>query len=407
MSEAQGGNGRIRPKFFLESESTEATKPVASPTQEHLVNKPVVPDVTQTQPPSEEVGVIKNNEVIESVAQPVQSAVTPSTENEYYSKYMYLVGEGFISAYEVVSTADGEVPIKDYLTSDETLRVIVDAAKTQKLEEDSQSKIDISSLDEIRQNIIKVIVAGGDLNEAAAHYQNSETLLRGIDISTNEGKVEAIVLFYRGKGNDDDEIKFILDGLIAKGKVDEAAQRCYDALHKEESEKIAREAEKTEKAKKDAELQFKKLRTDIRNKLRNLNIAEGKSRTLIDKYITYTPKGDYVIDDIYFDKFNRPEELAELLLFFDNKEEYIRSMTANVVNEVKLQMAQKASQSGERSSGSMANTLNIVKPESRKPVTSEQTTQPVTPQQPPVQQPVLPKGGTRLFIPSEIPSKES
>jgi len=303
---------------------------------------------------------------IEAGTQSVESAKTlPSTNEEsisYYNTYMYLVSIGKLPKYEAVTIGEEQVPIEEYLTSREALDALLKTVETEERAEKDTNSVDLSILSPVMRAVIETMVNGGDVKAALRAYDVANDTMAQIDLSTEEGLQLAVVAYYRSKGLQDDAIVAMIKGYMAEGKLESEGRICYEKLNAENEQTIIAKQQAAIKAKNDEVERLKQVKAEMRNKLRDSGMSESKARVVVEKYLAPLPnqQAGFYIDSIYAQRLDDPEYGADLILFLDNKEEYIKTKSAELVNKTKLDVV-KGVVAGTEGGGRSLN-LTMAKP---------------------------------------------
>lgn len=280
--------------------------------------------------------------------------------NPYYEKYMEQVSLGILPLHESVTTDEGEILVSDYLTDDESYKLFISECKKELESGLLTGKVDVTGLDQFYVDIIETISKGGDIKEVFKLYQLNQDVVKTINIDTPEGQSAAIVAYYRIIGTPDKAIQAMLQGYHAAGTLTEEAHECYEKLIEHQNKAAEEQKKKADDAAKEAQAKYKKLKADTRATLRERGIPESKAKLLTDKYLAIGQSGNYVIDDACYSRMSDANELSELILFIDNKEEYIKQYASKLINDEKLNIA-KSIQQGQVALGSKTGGLTLSK----------------------------------------------
>lgn len=323
---------------------------------------------------------IENEKELDSKVQP----------NRYFERYLEDVKYGYLPLFETLEVGDEEISVSDFIVDEKTYLQFVDSCKAHTAEmEKNKQIVDVSHLDEITKSVVDTIISGGDLAATISKFVQKKTVESEIDISTPQGQATMIQTYYQGKGLTEDAIKAMIIGFHNDNKLEEKAKECQENLLNERKNELKESALQAQKAKENEALKYKKLKTDLRVELRNRGVSESKSRTLVDKYLEINKNNGYVIDEVYMSLFDNPVDLSYLLLFMDNRDEFIKMFASQEVNKAKLTLADKVVKGG--MIGANGITLNS------KP--SNAQSQELPKPKPTPQAEVKPTGGTVVRIP--------
>lgn len=347
------------------------------------VKKPEDTVPTASEPPEQEVPTVESTTPEPKKESKVESSISKpenTSTNKYYELYQYLVSIGEIPEYETVTLEEGEVPIEEYMVTKEAFDTLYKAAKETKKEKELEGKIDIQELPPIYKDIIETIVAGGDVNAALQAYSVANDVVTQIDLSTEEGLQMAVVAYYRRKGIPDNAIIAMIKGYIAEGRLESEGRECYEKLNKENEEQAEAQRQAAVQQKQEYESKLKKTKSDMRNVLRESGLSDSKARVLVEKYMAVSQSG-FFADTVYAQRLDDPTYGAELIFFLDNKDEYIKAKSAELINQSKLDVV-KGVISGTENGGTKSIKLGMAKAQNyRTPAPDHQQSTPQQPQQ--------------------------
>jgi hypothetical protein len=264
-----------------------------------------------------------------------ESSESPASKSHKdFIKRMVEIGEW--EEFDSIELEDGsEVSIEEVEIDDEMFASIVASKNEEKKEKLLTNKVDVEGVSDFTRKLIEIEKSGGNVKQALQMYEKVTDPLSQMDLSTEEGAVQAIQMLNYLKGGDEETtealiMKYQKDGnLLTKGseafdKISEYQEKYYDDLQKQ-AETVKAEREK----------KIKEYRTNLKEvATKELKLSETKVRTIVEAATKADENGSYKIDRVYSEKRGNPTEAAELALFLLDKEAYLeQKLKEKMTNE--------------------------------------------------------------------------
>lgn len=206
---------------------------------------------------------------------------------------------------------------------EETFLNLVQAQDAEKNKELESKFINKEDLDEISLKIIEISKNGGDIKEVLKAKETYIDNLNTYDLDNEFHQEQLVRQKYKLQNPNFSEKQ--IDTLVKVHKddldLDTVAKEFADDLKKSYHMMLDKEKEKATSLKLQQEEERKVLRKDLKSSLLELGISDGAARPLIDAVTKQTENG-FLIDQQFQDMKKDPKELAEFLLWKNDRESY-------------------------------------------------------------------------------------
>ena len=263
------------------------------------------------------------------------STSNPDVDNQFNSSDLYLAQ---IEFYKTQGVLPEDFELEDGVElNEETFGEVLELgianvklAVEQEVREEYVAKLG--------DNLISFLENGGDY-ESFASLLKENVEINKLDITTEKGQKEIVRKYYENLGWSDTRIDKTIDRLLNDDDLQEEALNFKSALDEEHQKKelqLVKEQEKIHK--KQIELENKQ-KQDFYNTLSETGLTKQESLTYLD--FVYEPK--YTLGNNTKETFTAkevklmqiekdPKELAELVMFLNNKQEYLKRKAIELNN---------------------------------------------------------------------------
>ena len=259
------------------------------------------------------------------------------TSDAYREAIVSIFGEGQTFIQENADGEDVEVSINDMELTPQTIKELIESKINDEKEKASEGKISMEGVSDLTRDLIEIEKNGGQIGELLQYKQAYTDPLDRLDLSTENGQMQAVELYLRGRQEKDDEIEMRIEIYKKKGILEEKAKEFETEIRgsiKAHATKVKEEAEET--AKKRHEL-FKEYKKDLNEELvAKYEMKDSERKRIVDLATKRGEDGEYEIDNLYKASRSNPEEVALLALFFSNREEFIRHLSSKAINNQRL-----------------------------------------------------------------------
>jgi hypothetical protein len=246
------------------------------------------------------------------------------------------------SVVQTVDDQDVETPIDDIDITEEVFTDLIQAYIAEETERSSKDKVSTKGLSDLTKKIIEIESHGGNPTSVLQYQQAYVDPLDQLDLDSTEGQRGVVALFMQANGKDQEDIAARLrlyeeQGSLAEKAVEfEAKMRQAVADHAEKQVQLAVEQEK---AYKESLKTYKKTFKESLDTKFQLN--DTVKNRLVD-FATKPGEGNRFNFDVQLMEARKnPELAAELALWLEDREEYIRQISNAAVTKTLTSTAQK------------------------------------------------------------------
>lgn len=272
---------------------------------------------------------------------------TAPTENKYALKVKEYIEEGFFQDADItIKNEAGEdviIALSELtdLTAEE-FKAIKEEQKRLKEEEFGEKYVSTEGLDERTKKMIELKKAGGDLTpllEQEIEYRNA---FEGIDLE-QEYQQEALVRQkLQNQGLHPKVIEAQIEAMKEDLTLDVEAKQIkadYDAWFDAQIEAKRQEQLNRITAEKEQQKEFRK---SLNSAVKELGIkSESVAKVILDNSTKLNESGLTNTDILYFNSKEDPKLHAELSLFLNNRDEFLKFIGQKVENKVKVDVARR------------------------------------------------------------------
>lgn len=278
--------------------------------------------------------IILNTETTEETEENVEVV-----ESEDSKRFKALLKKTFGDLGVIEQEVDGEVVefnLDDIEMDEETFESIISQKIEQEREQAQAGKISVEGISDITKAMIEVDQKGGDLANLLNVKQNFYDPISSIDMSTDEGKMQMVALRLSAKGLSQEDISIQLEGIKAKGVLDESADRAEEELKTLINQALDNEKAKAAEQAKAVEEERKAYKSNLKQSLSSFELKDSVKNKIVDLATKVDNKGRYEIDNLYGSAMQDPEKAAKLTLFLLDEKEFIEQVTSKKVIQEKL-----------------------------------------------------------------------
>lgn len=246
------------------------------------------------------------------------------------------------SVVQTVDDQDVETPIDDIDITEEVFTDLIQAYIAEETERSSKDKVSTKGLSDLTKKIIEIESHGGNPTSVLQYQQAYVDPLDQLDLDSTEGQRGVVALFMQANGKDQEDIAARLrlyeeQGSLAEKAVEfEAKMRQAVADHAEKQVQLAVEQEK---AYKESLKTYKKTFKESLDTKFQLN--DTVKNRLVD-FATKPGEGNRFNFDVQLMEARKnPELAAELALWLEDREEYVRQISNAAVTKTLTSTAQK------------------------------------------------------------------
>jgi len=233
-----------------------------------------------------------------------------------------------------------EVNISDLDITQELFEEIV-GSKLQAIEDTYKDRISTDHVSDFTQRLIDIEKNGGDVKQALDLYEDYQDPLEQLDMSTEAGQAQAVIMKLRAKGTPDDEISDLLDVYVNKGVLEEkgvAAKEDLDEAVQTKLQMIEQQAIDKKAQHKQALKQYK---TEFKETLQTFNVKDSVRVKIVNAATKTDDKGAYELDKAYNAIRKDPAKAAELAFYLLDRGEFVKLVSEEAVTQQKKTTVKK------------------------------------------------------------------
>lgn len=312
---------------------------------DHFNLKKSKEEVDKTEPKTEEEESPKATETKEpkeSKEEKYYNFSEETQESEVYKKTLKSMFGNSIThlVQEDEEGNEQEIPIEDVVITEEIFQDIVDSKFSEIKEEASKDKISTKGVSDFTKKLVEIDRNGGDIKELLKVKEDFSDPLENIDITTEEGQIQAIYLRMLAGGQDEDTIRRLIESYRSEGSLEEIGLKAQEELRAaidQQLEKARQEAEDNKKLRKEKVKEYKK---DLKE---NLKKEFELNDNIVNKVVTLATKEDehgrFEMDRLYYAVRENPEQAHALALWLLDRGLYDKQITNPVLQKDKLERA--------------------------------------------------------------------
>jgi len=220
---------------------------------------------------------------------------------------------------------------------EETFLSIAEAQEEEKNNELEQKYINKDELDDISLKIIDISKNGGNINEVLKAKETYIDNLNTYDLDNEQHQEALVQQMYKLKNPElsDKQISNLIDTDKEELVLDEKAKSFADNLKQSYNTMLEKEKEKAVQAKEQKQQDLKALRKDLKESIKEFGITESSAiNPLLDTATKETEEG-LPLDKQFEDLKKNPKELAEFLIWKNNREDYKKVISEKETSKTK------------------------------------------------------------------------
>lgn len=224
-----------------------------------------------------------------------------------------------------IETEDGEVTLSEIEDLDEqTFLEIVQAQDAQRNEEIDQKFINKEDLDDISLKIIEISKNGGDIKDVLKAKETYIDNLNTYDLDNEQHQELLVRQKYKLKNSEltDKQVDALINTHKEDLDLDTVASEFAGDLKASYHKMLDGRKQEAAQLKQKEQEERKGLRKSLKETLSGYGLKDHALRPLIDSVTKEGDDGKLLIDNQFTELKKNPEELAEFLLWKNNREDY-------------------------------------------------------------------------------------
>lgn len=267
--------------------------------------------------------------------------VVPVNTGNYKDFLIKLMDSGAIDKIDSFQVGEEEVPLDDMDIDEELFNTIIKEEKQALIDHYKNTTINKEGLSDLTKQLIEVDLAGGDVKEFMETYDSLQAPLNNIDMTTLDGKVSACYMYLEASGVDESLIPDIIESYATKGLLETKSEEAYSVLKSEFDKTILAQKQHALDLQAKEEEAHKEFTRNLNEVLKE-SIQSDTYRRKIVNTVTHKYEGNKIGLDLIIEEMKgNPLEIADLVQFVFNKEEYLKKNAAKHVEAVNKDIIKK------------------------------------------------------------------
>lgn len=239
--------------------------------------------------------------------------------------------------------ADGkevEVAIADLEMDQEMYNDILVNRLTQVEEEAKKDKIDKSKVSDFAQRLLDIDQNGGDIADLIKTKVNTIDPLDALDLEKPEDQKKAIFMRLKaGEQHSELDIKRLIKAYEEEGILQATAVTSDAELRTAVEGQTKRAELKADDDKKTKAGLMKRYKTDLRKNMDQFELKDSIKDKIVRAATKLGKKGQFEIDDLYFNMKGEPKKMAQMALFMLDEEEFFKQATKDSKKDAQVSTA--------------------------------------------------------------------
>ena len=298
----------------------------------------------------EESGEKKEETKVEAEAESNEVIDLDKTENkeelensEFYKRSLKAMFGDTIShlVEEDEQGNEVEIALEDALITENYYNQIVQSKLEDIKAEASKDKISTKGVSDFARDLVEIDRNNGDISELLKAKETYSDPLDNLDLTTEQGQVQAVYLRMMAGGQDEDTTRRLINSYKAEGILEEKALAAEVELKEAIKQQVEKAKEVAQTQADERRTLLKDYKKDIKTSLERYQLNDGMKNKVVLLATKEDETGRFELDKVYYQHRENPQDAADLALFLLDKEEFIKQVTNSAVEATKLTTAKK------------------------------------------------------------------
>lgn len=277
--------------------------------------------------------------------------VVPKEDNikgnsDYKSIAKALMDSGVWESADTFETPDGEVSFEDLNIDRDTFLQLLKYNQNKAVSDVANNSVSVEGMSEFTKSLINIEKNGGNVAQALQAYQSIKEPLNSIDIESQQGQIDVVMLRLQQNGIVGEDAKDLIESYINKGVLESKAYEFKKQLDDAFDNYIKQQEQKAIDEEKAYRESLKNYKINLKSSLKTFkefNLSDSYIKKLVDVATTELADGKFEFDTMLDVMRSNPEDAAELLLFVSDKEAYLQAKTKELLNKQNVDTLKKIS----------------------------------------------------------------
>lgn len=277
--------------------------------------------------------------------------IVPKEDNvkgnsDYKSITKALMDSGVWESADTFETPDGEVSFDELDIDRDTFLQLLKYNQNKAVSDVANNSVSVDGMSEFTKSLINIEKNGGNVTQALQAYQSIKEPLNSIDIESQQGQIDVVMLRLQQNGIVGEDAKDLIESYINKGVLESKAYEFKKQLDDAFDNYIKQQEQKAIDEEKAYRESLKNYKINLKSSLKTFkefNLSDNHIKKLVDVATTELPNGKFEFDTMLDVMRSNPEDAAELLLFVSDKEAYLQAKTKELLNKQNVDTLKKIS----------------------------------------------------------------
>jgi len=336
--------GEDKKDDFFELDTAKANELEAARLKEEEESKVVDLESTEEDKKKKEEKASKGEfELTQSTSNEDKTDTEDFDKSEFYKRSLKTMFGDTISHIieEDEQGNEKEVLLQDTLVTEEFYNQIVKSKLDDIKEEASKDKISTKGISDFARDLVEIDRNNGDISELLRAKEAYSDPLDNLDLTTEQGQVQAVYLRMMAGGQDEDTTRRLITSYKAEGILEEKALEAETELKAAIQKQVENAKEAAQKQADERRSLLKDYKKDIKESLDRYQLNDNIKNKVVLLATKEDDNGRFELDKVYYQHRENPKDAADLAFFLLDKEEFIKHVTNKAVEETKLNTSKK------------------------------------------------------------------
>lgn len=215
-------------------------------------------------------------------------------------------------------------------------------SKIEEIKEEAQKdKISLKGVSSFARDLVEIDRNGGDASELLRAKEAYSDPLDNLDLTTEQGQVQAVYLRMMAGGQDEDTTRRLINSYKSEGILEEKANSAEAELRQALQAQVENAKQASKQKAEERKSLMKEYKKDIKEELSRYQLNDTFKNKVVALATKEDENGRFELDQVYYKHRENPKDAADLALFLLDKQEYINQVTNEATEKTKLNSARK------------------------------------------------------------------
>ena len=234
-----------------------------------------------------------------------------------------------------------EINIDEIQITEDFFNQIVKSKIEEIKEEAQKDKISLKGVSSFARDLVEIDRNGGDASELLRAKEAYADPLDNLDLTTEQGQVQAVYLRMMAGGQDEDTTRRLINSYKSEGILEEKANNAEAELRQALQSQVENAKQAAKQKTEERKSLMKEYKKDIKEELSRYQLNDTFKNKVVALATKEDENGRFELDQVYYKHRENPKDAADLALFLLDKQEYINQVTNEATEKTKLNSARK------------------------------------------------------------------